>query len=146
MGTAELAQIFYGASEMDLMIDPFLKSRKTAEAALTPASVAIPALESDVKATRILDLVLQSDQGARPTANALVEFVVKMHAIEEKQRELLAVEQKDEEKRVALEWKRWAIFSENMVSCVPWNLPPGELQAWLIKHASPSKKKTSHAQ
>ena len=78
MCTAELAQLFTGASEMDLMSSPFLKSRKTAEAALSPASVAIPALESDVKATRILDLVLQSDQGARPTANELVEVVVKM--------------------------------------------------------------------
>ena len=77
--TAELAQVFTGASDKDLMMtDPFLKSRKTAEAALTPACVAIPALESDVKATHILDLVLQSDQGARPTANALVELVVKM--------------------------------------------------------------------
>ena len=76
--TAELAQMFTGASELDLMTDPFLKSRKTAEAALTPACVAIPALESGMKATRILDLVLQSDQGARPTANALVELVVKM--------------------------------------------------------------------
>ena len=64
------------------------------------------------------------------------------HVVEEKQRELLAVfKQKDEEKRVALEEKRWAVFSENMVSCVPWNLPPGELQAWLIEHASPTQKK-----
>ena len=70
--------MFSGASEMDLITSPFLKSRKTAEAALTPACVAIPALESGMKATRILDLVLQSDQGARPTANALVEVVVKM--------------------------------------------------------------------
>ena len=75
---AELAQMFTGASEMDLITDPFLKSRKAAGATLSPASVAIPALESDVKAARILDLVLQSDQGARPTANALVELAVKM--------------------------------------------------------------------
>ena len=79
----ELAQMFTGASELDLMTDPFLKSRKTAEATLSPASVAIPALASDVKATRILDLVLQSDQGARPTANALVEFAVKMSSMAE---------------------------------------------------------------
>ena len=75
--------MFTGASEKDLMTDPFLKSRKTAEAALSPASVAIPALESDVKATRILDLVLQSDQGARPTANVLVKFAVKMLSMAE---------------------------------------------------------------
>ena len=60
---------------------------------------------------------------------------------EEKHRELLAVEQKDEEKRVALEWKRRAIFSENMVACVPWNLPPGELQAWLIERASRTQRR-----
>ena len=63
---------------MDLITDPFLKSRKTAEATLSPASMAVPALESDVKATRVLDLVLQSDQGARPTANALAELAVKI--------------------------------------------------------------------
>ena len=71
-------QIFTGASEMDLLTSPFLKSRKTTEVTQDPVSVAIPALESDVTATRILDLVLQSDQCLRPTANVLVEFVVKM--------------------------------------------------------------------
>ena len=67
---------------MDLMTNPFLKSRKTTEAALNPASVAIPALERDVKASRILDMVLQSDQGVRPTANGLVEFAIKMSSAE----------------------------------------------------------------
>ena len=62
--------------------------------------------------------------------------------VAEKQRELLAVfEHKDEEKRVALEQRRCGIFSETMVSCVPWNLPPRELQEWLIKHVSPNQKK-----
>jgi len=79
----EPAQIFTGASEHDLPTNPFLNSRKreTTEV-LNPASVAIPALASDVKATHVLDLVLQSDQGLRPTANALVEFAIKISSAE----------------------------------------------------------------
>ena len=67
---------------------------------------------------------------------------LQQRAVAEKQAELLALfDQKDEEKRVALEEKRCAIFSENMASSIPWNLPPRELQAWLIKHAPTNQKK-----
>ena len=71
-------QVFTGASELDLMTNELLKSRRTTPAAESPTAAVIPALAGDLSATQTLDLVLHSDQHLRPTANELVEFVVKV--------------------------------------------------------------------
>ena len=47
-------------------------------AAESPTGAVIPALAGDLSAAQTLDLVLHSDQHLRPTANDLVEFVVKV--------------------------------------------------------------------
>jgi hypothetical protein len=71
-------QVFTGAPELDLMTNELLKSRRTLPTAESPTAAVIPALAGDSSAAQILDLVLHSDQHLRPTANDLVEFLVKV--------------------------------------------------------------------